>query len=64
MKQTTQEWTAYGKRYNRMIFFYEEKVLDLTEFALYHPGGKKAIANYIFKDITDIIFNVFPHKRE
>jgi hypothetical protein len=29
-----------------------------------HPGGKKALSNYVFKDITDIIFTVYPHKKE
>lgn len=29
-----------------------------------HPGGKKALENYIFKDITDILFRVYPHKKE
>jgi cytochrome b involved in lipid metabolism len=29
-----------------------------------HPGGKKALANYINKDITEILFKIYPHKRE
>jgi hypothetical protein len=29
-----------------------------------HPGGKKALGNYVFKDVTEIIFSVYPHKRE
>jgi len=64
MNKNIHQWITHGKQYNRMLFFYEEKVLDLTEFSIQHPGGKKALANYIFKDITDILFNVFPHKRE
>lgn len=26
-----------------------------------HPGGKKALANYVYKDITQILFNIYPH---
>ena len=29
-----------------------------------HPGGKKAITNYQNKDITNILFTVFHHKKE
>jgi hypothetical protein len=29
-----------------------------------HPGGKKALANYLDKDITKIIFTVYPHNKE
>jgi len=29
-----------------------------------HPGGKKALINYINKDITHIIFTVYPHPKE
>jgi len=39
-------------------------VLDLTNFMDLHPGGKKALINYINKDITNIIFTVYPHTRE
>lgn len=39
-------------------------MLDLTDFIYEHPGGKKALSNYYYKDITDILFSVFPHKPE
>ena len=39
-------------------------MLDLTEFIFEHPGGKKALTNYFYKDITDILFKVFPHKKD
>jgi len=39
-------------------------VVDLTDFVNKHPGGKKAISNYFYKDITDILFSVYPHKSE
>ena len=29
-----------------------------------HPGGLKAIKNYIFKDVTNILFEVYPHKKD
>ncbi len=30
----------------------------------FHPGGVKAIKNYVYKDITNIIFLVFPHQKD
>jgi cytochrome b involved in lipid metabolism len=57
------EWIALGKQARKQIFFYEDKVLDLTHFMGEHPGGKKALTNYVYKDITDIIFSVYPHKK-
>lgn len=29
-----------------------------------HPGGKKVLINYIYKDITDLIFKVYPHDKD
>lgn len=52
MSRSIDEWVHYGKQHRRCYFFYEDKVLDLSEFILRHPGGKKALANYINKDIT------------
>ena len=37
---------------------------NLTYFISKHPGGKKALSNYIGKDITNILFRVFPHNKE
>ena len=62
--RTQEEWTNYAKMHRRYYFFFEGKVLDLTDFTSLHPGGKKALTNYVFKDITDIIFKVYPHKRD
>lgn len=28
-----------------------------------HPGGSQVIKNYLFKDVTDILFTVFPHNK-
>lgn len=39
-------------------------MLDLTNFITEHPGGKKALVNYVNKDITDILFKVYPHKKD
>lgn len=36
----------------------------MTDFIQLHPGGKKALINYTNKDITDILFKVYPHKKE
>jgi cytochrome b involved in lipid metabolism len=27
-----------------------------------HPGGKTVLMNYLYRDIKDILFNVYPHK--
>ena len=64
MIKRKEQWLAYAKPQRRQLFFYEDKVLDLTTFMSMHPGGKKALTNYVFKDITDIIFSVYPHKKE
>lgn len=64
MKRTTEQWISYAKQRQRYFCFYQEQVLDLTDFVNRHPGGKKAISNYFYKDITEILFGVFPHKPE
>lgn len=33
-------------------------------FKNFHPGGAQVIRNYLFKDITDILFTVFPHNKQ
>jgi len=47
----------------KLLFFYDGKVYNLTYFIDKHPGGRKAIMNYIYKDITNILFKVFPHDK-
>ena len=64
MIKQKEQWITYAKPTKKQLFFYEDKVLDLTHFMSEHPGGRKALNNYVFKDITEIIFVVFPHKRE
>lgn len=64
MSRSTEQWAQLGRQKHRYFYFYEEKVLDLTDFIQVHPGGKKALLNYTFKDITDILFKVYPHKKE
>lgn len=64
MQRKTVEWIAIGHRKSRLYFFYGDKVLDLTEFAFDHPGGEKALRNYVFKDVTEFIFTVYPHRKE
>jgi cytochrome b involved in lipid metabolism len=58
------EWINQSKITKRMYFFYEDRVLDLTEFMNIHPGGQKALKNYVSKDITDILFSVYPHSTQ
>lgn len=64
MTKRVDEWISFSKKSNKSIFFYQDKVLDLTNFMSIHPGGKKALINYLNKDITNIIFTVYPHKKE
>lgn len=64
MSRSTEQWAQLGRQKHRYFYFYEEKVLDLTDFIQFHPGGKKALLNYTNKDITDILFKVYPHKKE
>lgn len=63
MKKTTDVWVAWAIRNKRLIFFYEKKVIDLTDFATIHPGGRKSLENYVYKDITQTLFKVFPHDK-
>lgn len=64
MIKRVEEWISFGKKSNKTIFFYQDKVLDLTNFMSLHPGGKQALRDYLNKDITKIIFTVYPHKKE
>ena len=64
MIKRKEHWISYAKPIKKQLFFYEDKVLDLTNFMNEHPGGRKALTNYVYKDITDIIFSVYPHKKE
>jgi len=64
MTKRVDEWIALSKKSHKDIFFYQDKVLDLTNFMEIHPGGKKALTNYLNKDITNIVFTVYPHKKE
>ena len=63
-KKSTNAWVAWAIRKKRSILFYETKVLDLTEFATVHPGGKRSLESYIYKDITQTLFKIYPHNRE
>jgi cytochrome b involved in lipid metabolism len=63
-KRSTDAWVAWAIRNKRSIFFYDAKVLDLTDFASVHPGGKRSLESYIYKDITQTLFKVYPHNRE
>lgn len=63
MLKRKEEWVVYAKSTKKQLFFYEDRVLDLTKFMNTHPGGKKALSNYLLKDITDTVFAVYPHKR-
>lgn len=63
MTKSADIWVAWAIRNKRSIFFFENKVLDLTEFAFSHPGGKKSLENFKYKDITSSLFKVFPHDR-
>lgn len=64
MLRSAEEWVLYAKQHHKYIVFYEEKVLDLTQFIHRHPGGKKALLSYIYKDVTDILFKVYKHQPE
>ncbi len=64
MKKSMEEWKSWGKRKEIELYFYKGSVLDLTTFAKVHPGGKKALKNYVYKDITHLLFTIYHHKRE
>lgn len=56
-------WTSYAKNKKKLIVFYGEDVLDLTEFARKHPAGEKAISSYFLQDVKNILFRVYPHPK-
>jgi cytochrome b involved in lipid metabolism len=62
-RKSTEKWVIQGKQNCKSYVFYENKVLDLTDFIHSHPGGVKAIKNYVYKDITNILFEVYPHQK-
>lgn len=37
--------------------------MDVTEFIHSHPGGKKALISYIYKDVTETLFKIYKHDR-
>lgn len=63
IKRSADLWVAWGIRNKRSIFFYDNKVIDLTDFAIIHPGGRKSLENYVYKDITQTLFKVYPHNK-
>lgn len=63
-KKSIEQWIVQGQKLCKSYVFYENKVLDLTDFMVDHPGGMKGIKNYVFKDITNIVFEVYPHPRD
>ena len=57
-----EEWVAYGKKYSKIIVFYGDKALDLTDLAKFHPGGTKSITNYTFAEIQTTFFSISSHR--
>lgn len=64
MKKSKEDWIVFGKEKRKSLVFYQQNVLDLTQFAAIHPGGKKVLEPYIFQDVTDNLFTIYPHKKE
>lgn len=63
-KKSIEQWIYQGKKNCKNYLFFENKVLELTDFMSHHPGGIKAIKNYIYKDVTNILFEVYPHQKD
>jgi cytochrome b involved in lipid metabolism len=55
-KKSIEQWIIQGKKNCKNYLFFQNKVLNLDDFMSEHPGGVKAIKNYIFKDVTNILF--------
>jgi len=64
INKSKESWLQDAKAQKKAIFFFQDRVLDLTKFQNIHPGGKKALSNYIYKDITETVFSVYPHPKE
>lgn len=56
-------WIVLADFNKRNIFFYDNLVLDLTDFVKIHPGSSQAILNYEKKDIKPLLFTVYPHSK-
>lgn len=54
-------WVDYGKSKSKLIVFHGTSVLDLTDFAKFHPGSEEAIRTYKFMNVESVLFKVYPH---
>jgi cytochrome b involved in lipid metabolism len=61
MQKSVDQWIQYAKYQHRYILFFEDKVIDITNFITQHPGGKKTLIDYIYKDVTNVLFKIYPH---
>ena len=48
----------------RVLVYLKDKVLDLTNFAKVHPGGKSTISRYRGRQIDGVIFNPSLHRHD
>jgi cytochrome b involved in lipid metabolism len=48
--------------YKRPYIFFKGFCLDLTGFIRKHPGGSKVLQKYYYKDVTTILFTIYPHR--
>ncbi|CAO3630783.1 unnamed protein product [Cunninghamella blakesleeana] len=62
MKTFTSSEVASHNHSKSCWVIYKNKVYDVTEFILDHPGGDDLILNYAGKDVTDIMADVLEHE--
>ena len=61
--KSIKEWIENGKKSNKDYVFYDGYCLDLSNFKYLHPGGSQIVQSYLYKDVTSILFTVFPHNK-
>ena len=48
--------SKYANLEDKILLIYDEKVIDATNFAKQHPGGRITLEDHIGYDITEIFF--------
>lgn len=59
--ESSQHALHYAAGLQMEVVFYEDQVIDVTDFKQKHPGGSKSIEKHIGKDVTEFYNKVESH---